>query len=346
KGLNLYENGRYHQAIIVWENVLNNSSKIQEKILTLNYLSNGYQELGEWEKAESALDESLKLLQSQSNPSILAQVLTTQGNLQLATGQTEAALNTWQKAENIYKQINDKTGILGSKINQAQALQSLGLYRNAKEILADVNQELQKEPDSEIKAMGLRSLGNILQVIGDLNYSQKVLEQSLLISQKIKSNSDITGTLFSLGNTFRDLQNYPQAETYYQKALVNTKDALTRLQIQNNQLSLLLTDENPEQAVKLINSMTEEIHNITPSRMSIYALINFSENLLKIKSISSRKIGDILGKAVQYSQILNDRKAEAYSVGQLGKLYLHNQQLETSQELTIKALKIAQQIRS
>ncbi len=345
-GLNLYENGRYHQAIIVWENVLNNSSNAQEKILTLNYLSNGYQELGEWEKAESALDQSLNLLTSQSNPSILAQILTTQGNLQLATGQTEAALNTWQKAENIYQQINDKTGILGSKINQAQALQSLGLYRNAKEILESVNQQLQKQPDSEIKAIGLRSLGNILQVIGDLNESQKVLEQSLLISQKIKLNSDITGTLFSLGNTFRDLQNYPQAQTYYQQALINTKDALTRLQIKNNQLSLLLTDDNPEESLKLIKSITEEIKNITPSRMSVYALINFSESLLKIKSISSGQIGDILAKAVEYSQRLNDRKAEAYSVGQLGKLYLYNQQLEISQELTIKALKIAQQIRA
>ncbi len=115
---------------------------------------------------------------------IWAQILNTQANLQLHTGKAETAIENWQKAEKFYEQAGDKMGSLGSQINQAQALQSLGFYRRSKQQLEVLTQKLGAMPDSEIKVSGLRSLGLALQMIGD-DKSQQVLEQSLAIAKKI-----------------------------------------------------------------------------------------------------------------------------------------------------------------
>ena len=82
----------------------------------------------------------MRLLQNQGELdqrglAIFAQALNTQGSLQLAQGQTQQALETSIKAESVYEKDNNETGQLGSQINQAQALQSLGQYRPDKKIL-------------------------------------------------------------------------------------------------------------------------------------------------------------------------------------------------------------------
>jgi hypothetical protein len=64
-------------------------------------------------------------------------------------------------------------GQLGSQINQAQALQSLGQYRRAKTLLENLVDQLQPEPDSVLKAESFRSLGIALQTIGDLLRSKR-----------------------------------------------------------------------------------------------------------------------------------------------------------------------------
>jgi predicted negative regulator of RcsB-dependent stress response len=59
---------------------------------------------------------------------VLAQALNTQGNLQLALGQSDQALKSWEQAVTTYTQAGDETGMTRSLINQAQALQSSGLF--------------------------------------------------------------------------------------------------------------------------------------------------------------------------------------------------------------------------
>ncbi len=186
QGRTLYEAGRFSEAAAVWQQavkLLEAQGEVFNLAVTLTYLSNVYQELGEWDRASETIAKSLNLIQSGDTTKIptliLAQALNTQASLQLALGQTEAALNTWQLAEKAYTQAQDETGILGSQINQAQALQILGLYRRAQAILEQVNQKLLASPDSLLKATGLRSLGIALQVTGDLERSQAILQQSL-----------------------------------------------------------------------------------------------------------------------------------------------------------------------
>ncbi len=296
QGMALYEAGRFSEAVTLWQQAAESyaiegngeapsqsGDRIQQA-LSLNYLSLGYQELGQWQDAQTAISQSLELLQNlelktQSSILALAQALNTQGSLQLSRGQTEAALNTWKQAEKVYSEAGDETGILGSQINQAQALQTLGLYRRAKTTLEQVNQKLQTQPDSLLKATGLRSLGIALQVIGDLPKSQEILEQSLAISQRLKSPQDISATFFSLGNTARALQDYQKAAEFYQQAVENATNPITILESQLNLLSLSVQTKKWELAQTLLPQIQSNLSNLPPSRAAVYAQVNLAESI-------------------------------------------------------------------
>ncbi|HEY9642456.1 MAG TPA: CHAT domain-containing protein, partial [Coleofasciculaceae cyanobacterium] len=205
----LYESGRFNEAIVVLQ------QRIQQEIaqgdrlqqaLALSNLSLCYQQLGNWDQAKAAIASSLALLQHASDASArlaLAQALNIQGQLQLATGQAELALATWEQATTLYVQANDSAGTVQSLINQAQALQALGLYRRAISTLSQVNQTLDHQPDSLLKSVALRSLGDAFLVAGSLEQARATLQQSLAIAKQVQQPDAIAATQLSLGNLTR-----------------------------------------------------------------------------------------------------------------------------------------------
>ena len=142
KGKVAYEAGRFTEAQQYWqqaERYYQQAEDIADRALSLNYLSLAHQELGEWEQAEQLINQSIKIIQEYSSgknstnhiQGITAQAFNTQGSLQLRLGKAEMALDSWQQAEHYYRQGEDQIGLLGSQINQAQALQNLGFYRKS-----------------------------------------------------------------------------------------------------------------------------------------------------------------------------------------------------------------------
>ncbi|MFE1747748.1 CHAT domain-containing protein [Coleofasciculus sp. H7-2] len=353
QGRNLYEAGRFDEAIAFWQQAIKNLEAQGDRLqvaIAFSYLSNAYQELGQWEQAKSAIAQSLNLLQTQPDTATLAQVLNTQGSLQLAMGQTEAALDTWKQAEKAYGSAGDDVGKLGSLINQAQALQALGLYRQAKTNLEQLNTQLQSLPDSSLKVSGLRSLGVTLQVVGDLTQSQEILEQSLSLAQRLNLPLETNASLFSLGNTLRTLQKPKEALEIYQKIVENSPNSLV-IEAQLNRLSLLVETEQPAAAQALLPQIQSQLESILPSRAAVYSRVNLARTLIKLgdreersQMVNSQEIAQILAKAVEQARMLKDSRAESYALGQLGYLYEQTQQWEPAEALTRQALAIAQEI--
>lgn len=115
--------------------------------MTLSNLSLAFEQLGLWPQAIAAIADSLKLLQTKQNTGdsedhiqVLAQALDIQGRLQLALGQAEQALATWQKATATYASLGDRVGETKSRISQVQALQALGLYLRAEKTLTELKE--------------------------------------------------------------------------------------------------------------------------------------------------------------------------------------------------------------
>ncbi|OUL21104.1 hypothetical protein BV378_28040 [Nostoc sp. RF31YmG] len=352
QGRNLYEAEQFERASLAFEQALINFKAQGDKLkqaMTLSNLSLTYQQLGQWSKASEAISQSLNLLKTGENSQtqILAQALDIQGRLQLAQGKAESAFNTWQKAATIYAKIGDRTGSIRSQINAAQALQTLGNYRQAQKTLTEINQTLQNQPDSTLKATGLRSLGNVLRVVGDLEQSRKILQQSLAVATRmqLQSSQTISETWLSLGNTATAQQDIPAAINYYQQAAASSTSPTTRIQADLNQLRLLLDDNQLNAAQAMVSKIQAQIPNLPASRKAVYARINFAQSLMKLKTGQEvKEIAQLLATAVQQARDLQDQRSIAYALGNLAALYEQTQQFDSAQELTQQALAISQAI--
>ena len=389
QGIAAFEAGRFADAVKLWQQAAQDYEQKRDRLnlaLSLSYLSLAYQNLGQVQDAEQAISQSLDLLQDQNNwesggLAILGQALNTQGRLQLTKGQAEAAWETWKQATDAYSRAGDETGKLGSQINQAQALQTLGLYRRAQTLLEQANQQLQAQPDSLLKVQGLQSLGIALQELGDPKTSQTLLTQSLAIAQELEPTPDTSAILLSLGNVARDLQEDDKALDYYQKAAKNATNPLIQIKTQLNQLSLLINREQEDAAIALLPQIQGSLAALSPSRTAVYAYVNFADSLMRMgsakalttngmgsakalttngmgsaKALTTNGMGSakalttngaiaqLLAKAIQQARQIQDAKAESYAIGQLGKLYEQQQQLAEARRLTQQALSLVQGI--
>ncbi|HEY9797938.1 MAG TPA: CHAT domain-containing protein [Leptolyngbyaceae cyanobacterium] len=357
QGRELYDQGQFSEAAVVLQQAATAFKQEGDELrqaMTLSNLSLAYQQLGLWLEAEQAITDSLNLLQAGENvrnsskeetserSQILAQVLDIQGRLQLSLGKDEQALNTWQQAAATYAQVGNEMGVTGSRINQAQALQSLGLYRRALTTLTELNQTLQTQPDSLLKAVALRSLGDALQLVGNLKKSEEVLQQSLEIAQRLRSPSDISAALFSLGNTTRAQQTTQAALEFYQQAAEATTSPTTKVQAQLNQLSLLLETKQLSEAQNLWLQIQPQLVKLPLNRAAVYARINLAQSLMKLSTSESKEAAQLLATAVQQAKRLGDQRATAYALGNLGRLYEQTGQLSSAKELTEQALLLAQ----
>ncbi|WP_442943762.1 CHAT domain-containing protein [Nostoc sp.] len=361
QGKILYSAGNFAKAVEVLQEAVQAYKQQGDNLklaATLSNLSLAYQQLGAWSQAQQAITESLDLLKGQNknqNLQIFAQSLDIQGRLQLAMGQSEAALATWQQTEEIYKQVENQSGVVRSLINQAQAWRSQGFYPRAVKTLDRVSQTLKSQPDSIEKTVSLRSLGDALLVLGDLKKSRQALEESLRIAQNLQSSTDIGASLFSLGNNARKQQEKQQAIAYYQQTVAASPSPLTKIQAQLNQLGLLIEDQQWAKVQSLLPLIESQLDQLPLSRASIYAHVNFSQSLAKVKSgvlqvsrnnyysgLSTKDSAKLLASAIQQSRSLGDKRAEAYALKSLGGLYEETRQWSEAQDLTRQGLALAQ----
>ncbi|MFN6453059.1 MAG: CHAT domain-containing protein [Nostoc sp. EfeVER01] len=367
----LYEAGQFMEAVQLLKKAANefkaNNDALNEAI-ALSNLSLAYQQLGQWQQASEAIAQSIKLLQtlkdsnsSQAQSQIFAQALDVQGSLELARGQTEAALGTWQEAAKIYQQLDDISALIRNRINQAQAMQALGNYLQAHKTLILVQGILQKQADSSLKATGLQSLGNVLRGLGYLNDSHKILEESSSVARKVGNAIAQSNALLSLGNTAR-AQTYAQvslgnsnsadnytktAIQYYQQAVqIASATPTVRLQSQLNLLRLLVEQKEFSTAKTLLSQIQSQINNLPPSRTAVNYRINFAQSLSKMiqNEVQPKDVAKMLAQAVEIAKSLKDERSESYAIGTLGELYEQSGQLSDAKGLTQQALVKAESI--
>ncbi len=168
-----------------------------------------------------------------------AQQLTQLGHAQLHQGQPTAALQTWEAAYQIYRQLHNASGVTGSLINQSLALQANGLYPRAcqtlllalelenwictspiQQVASDKQeqqliQSLQKQPLLGVRIIGLRNLGDVLRLLGKPDTSDIVLQKAVAMAKNLTLETNVNNQLLlSLANTKRTLYN--QAKNKYQ----------------------------------------------------------------------------------------------------------------------------------
>ena len=207
-----YQEGNYQDAIAQW-NVLLLKAEVQENPILLgqawNYLALAQLKLNQGEAAQEAIQKSLTYLTPSETQPIstvqqqsLAQAFNTLGQIQLEQGQHEKATASWEKSEAIYRKLNDKTGLQGSLMNQALALEQGGFLRRACfTILEAVDVERQcnfvdgesaepfiaafsRQADPRFQAIALHNFSKIVLKLGNLSLAETLIKQNKALSQQ------------------------------------------------------------------------------------------------------------------------------------------------------------------
>ncbi len=353
-----YQSGQYTAAVGAWlpaaQAFASRGDRVNQAVVLSN-LALAYQQLGQWLEGNQAIAEGIALLSDQQAhagateaPVLLAHAFNIRGSLQLAQGQAEPALLSWQTATAAYQRAKEPNGMIRSQINQSQALRALGLYPRAKSTLEQVNQTLTTQPDSLLKAAGLVNYGDALRLAGELAGAEKVLQHSLAIAKRLQSPADTTLALLSLGNTARARQDLEAALQYYQQAAIASSNPATTVQAQLNQLRLLTELKQPQRVQALAAEIRPQLETLPPSRTTIYARVNFVQSLMKGTEAAQRSSltqdARLLATAVQFAKQIGDQRAESYALGYLGDLYERAQQQTEAQKLTEQALILAQAV--
>jgi CHAT domain-containing protein len=332
----LYQSEQFAQSAEVWQQSAAAFAAQGDRLnqaMALSNLSLSAQKLGRWDQATQAITQSLNLLQSQkrtpTQQKVLAATLDIQGQLQRETGQSNHALKTWEQAESLYTKLGDKNGKIASQINQTQALQDLGLYPRACQTVMgalgldsqgcdvpdSVLQTLNETQPKPLQILGLRSLGNILRIVGQTQQSQNVLQKSWQLAQSTGDTQSLSSIYLGLGNTARALGNkavlpeqklasvaalpsvdcapmmaqvtatelYRQAAACYRKAEVNATPSLV-VQAQLNLLNLSVESQQWAVIPELLPNIQTRLTQLPPSRSSISAELKYAQSLMCLQA--------------------------------------------------------------
>lgn len=330
----LYQLGRFAQAEALWQRDVDLYAAKGDRLnqaMALSNLSLTQQQLGKWEGAKAAIAQSLTLLNTQSpnidQQRILAATLDIQGQFQQSMAQPDDALKTWKTSAELYRKLGNKNGAIASQINQAQALQDLGLYPKACETVLDAlslthkgceisSSALQPLPPLPVslQILGLRSLGNILRVVGQPEQSQIALKKSWQLAQPLGDVPTIASLALSSGNTARALGNKAissqpkqtlklpkdlaaatpsencltdspkDAVGFYQQAIACYRNAAASstvgVQAQLNLLNLLIETRQWALIPDLLSKLQARIAQLPPSHGAVTAQLKLAQNLM------------------------------------------------------------------
>jgi CHAT domain-containing protein len=376
-----YESGQYQQAKALWQQAAANATDDPTRAVALGNLALTLQQLGTWEAADRAMNQSRKLRQVDRHTA--AQLLDIQGHLAFGRGRFQAALEVWQQAATIYTQTNDTSGLRLNQLNQTQAMQMLGQFTQAEQLIANLQARTDRQTDPLLQVRERRSLLEIAAKLGRFDRLDQaaaiVTDADFAALPPTQRAQEQAATFLTLGNITRafaererettataadqartcktygpDRATAAQALARYQAAaqLVSSNGPIA-LTSQLSQLSL--QQELGQEITGLLPAIETQLSQLPNNRSTIFATINFAQSLFCAANVPDATIAKHLTQAVTQAQAIQDKRAESYALGTLGKLYerqaqqlkpasIAQRQLNYAKQLSEQALAIADTI--
>jgi CHAT domain-containing protein/tetratricopeptide (TPR) repeat protein len=268
------------------------------------------------------LATSIVLAQSNAEKKVEADRILNQGIQQVQTGKLQEAVQSWEQALQIYREIQDRLGEGKAIGNLGIAYDYLGNYPKA---IAYQKQSLviaREIKDRWGEGNALNNLGNSHRSLGEYNKAIEYHQQSLVIAREIKDPKAQSNALRNLGLANESLGNYLKAIEYHQQNLAILREVKDRK-------SEIVTLMNIGLAYGSLGNYSKAIEH-------------YQQGLVISRAIQARNLeGDVLGtlgnahhslaeypKAIAYhqqhlaiSREIKDRKGEGNALGNLGNAY-------------------------
>ncbi|WP_159788217.1 CHAT domain-containing protein [Sodalinema gerasimenkoae] len=264
-------------------------------------------------------------------------------------GQSLAALEVWQEAEQAYEQAGIEMGRWASRLNQIEQLGALGRYPLALNGLISILPELEALSPSPLTVQAYGMLGELLQIMAEPEQSRAMLEEGLRLAEELGDSRLVAQLQFGLANGYSHQQQFSEAIRVYEKVieLSASDESLESLALQArlNRLRILLLRKELTAAEAALGEIEADLRSRPPSRLTSYGRINLSESLLQWDAIAHQELAaQQLSQAAAEAESLGDLRAESYALGRLGQLYETEQQWPLALQKTQRALSLAQSL--
>ncbi len=268
------------------------------------------------------LTASQVLAQSVSEQQAEADRLFEQGIEQYQVSQFEAALQSWEQALIIYRQIKDRKGEGKALGNLGLAYDALGEYTKAIDYQEQRLVIAREIPDRLGEGMALGNLGIAYYALGDYTKAIDYQQQRLAITREINDRRGEAQSLGNLGIAYDALGEYTNAIKYYEQSLAIAREIPDRLG-EGQSLG------NLGNAYYALGEYTKAI-NYHQQRLAIAREIDDRRGegkALGNLGIAYYGLGDYT-KAIDYQQQsltiarqIQDRLGEGKALGNLGNIY-------------------------
>ncbi len=281
------------------QNILKNlKPNVINKIISLRLLGEILQKFGKLYLSEKILEISLQT--SEQYPQEKSESLLALGNLERAKENKNRDELDYEK---ILNTIEEKCEPEFNKC-QEQKVEVLGIYKPAFQHYKEA-----AKPQASL----------ITQIQAELNQLSLRIEMQAWWDEQIEKHQD----LLNRQKDFLYLQLDTSEESKQrleeiQKKLVNLPENKDYIEEELNTI-VKIKD--------LLPQIESHLRNLPQNRETIYAQINFTHNLIKLKSntnkdyFSQQKIAKFLFDAVQQARSLKDKQAEAAALSNLARLY-------------------------
>ncbi|HEY9692395.1 MAG TPA: CHAT domain-containing protein [Oculatellaceae cyanobacterium] len=129
------------------------------------------------------------------------------------------ALDLYQQALTIFKELDDRWNEGTTLNNLGIAYVNMSRYNQALELFQQALAVRQEVNDKEGEGVTLNQLGLLYQDLGDKPQALRFFQQALILRKAAKDSLGEALTLNALGLYYRNLEQYPQAIEHYEQAL-------------------------------------------------------------------------------------------------------------------------------
>ena len=302
----------------------------------------------------NVLYESPILAQTQNERKTEANRLFERGLQQSNTNQFQEALQSWQKALEIYQEIGDRYGEASSLNGLGKTYSDLGQYQQAIDFHQKALVLFRELDDSEaptkkaIKGEGLSlgSLGSAYLSLGQYRQAIAFYQQALAVQQKIEVPTPEdryykANLLSSLAIAHHNLEEYQQAIKLHQQALVIWREIDDRSEEFTSLNHLCVAYNNIGQLQKARECYQEVSELPNPDEGGTFFI---ERGHASLRQGQYQQAIELFQQALALARELENRQEEATSLSGLGDTYESLGEYEQAIKFHQQALAIQQEI--
>ncbi|MBD2042995.1 CHAT domain-containing protein [Microcoleus sp. FACHB-672] len=291
------------------------------------------------------LQNGIILAQIPNNREAEASQLLEQGTQQLKANQVEAAIESWQQALTIYRQLKNRQGEGWAVGNLGAAYYSINNYNKAIEYYQQslaIAQEI-NDPKGQLYALG--NLGIAYKDLGNYEKAMEYHEQDLALARKLGDKSGEGSALNDLGNVYKALGDYVKALEAYEQSLAFAREVKDRQGEANALGSLAVVYKNFGNYTKAIENNEQTLiimREIGNQRGEAIILSNLGDDYYALSNYP--KAIEMYEQSLAIFQFIKHRLGEANALGNLGRTYKAQSNYPKAIEFYRQTLDISREI--